>query len=282
MTSQQQQQTWLVTGSSKGMGLSIVSAALAAGHNVVATARNTNEPALASLVAKYPSTAKLLQLDVTNPEEAKGVVAAAVEAFGTLDVVVNNAGYANCHPIEDFDLADIRAQVETNLFGVVNVTKAALPVFRAQGRGHFFQISSIGGRTASPGLGPYQMSKWAVGGFSEVLQQEVRPLGIKVTIVEPSGFRTEWAGTSMKILEVSEPYKATVGVAAASLEARNGKQKGDPDRLAKILVDVALTADAPLHLLLGKDAVRIAKEVIATRTAEDAKWAAVGESADYQ
>src|SRR6185437_3246266 len=141
-------------------------------------------------------------------------VAAGTAAFGRIDVVVNNAGYANLAAVEDITLDDFRAQVDANLFGVVNVTKAALPALRAQGAGHIIQVSSVGGRLATPGLSAYQAAKWAVGGFSEVLASEVGPLGIKVTVLEPGGMRTDWAGSSMRVPPISEPYQSTVGVVA--------------------------------------------------------------------
>src|SRR5262249_3309367 len=153
-------------------------------------------------------------LDVTDPAGAEAAVQAAVDAFGRLDVVVNNAGYADLAAVEDVTLDDFTAQVSTNLFGVVHVTKAALPVLRRQGSGHVIQISSVGGRLATPGLGAYQAAKWAVGGFSEVLAAEVRPLGIKVTVLEPGGMRTDWAGSSMNVPPISQAYQATVGAMA--------------------------------------------------------------------
>ena len=155
-----------------------------------------------------------MALDVTDPDAAAAAVAAGAGAFGRLDVVVNNAGYANLASVEDITLADFRAQVDANLFGVVNVTKAALPILREQGSGHIIQVSSIGGRLATAGLSAYQAAKWAVGGFSEVLAREVGPFGIKVTVLEPGGMQTDWAGSSMRVPPVSQPYQPTVGVMA--------------------------------------------------------------------
>src|SRR6187402_2626718 len=188
---------WLVTGSSRGIGRKLAEAVLAAGDRLVATARNPE--ALRDLVAAYPERTLAVALDVCSAASAREAVAAAVARFGRLDVVVNNAGYANISSVEDAPEDDFRAQLETNFFGVVNVTRAALPVLRAQGSGHVIQVSSLGGRMASPGLSAYQSAKWAVGGFSEVLAKEVAPLGIRVTVVEPGGVRTDWAGTSMRI-----------------------------------------------------------------------------------
>lgn len=148
--------------------------------------------------------------------------------FGRLDVVVNNAGYGDIAPIEDVQDDAFRAQFETNFFGVYNVTRAALPVMRAQGAGHIIQFSSIGGRFGAPGLAAYQSAKFAVGGFSEVLAREVAPLGIKVTVIEPGGFRTDWAGSSMKIADIRPEYQATVGGLARYLRENTGKETGDP------------------------------------------------------
>ena len=183
---------FLVTGSSRGLGREITQAALAAGHQVVATARRPET--LADLAGQYGSQVRAVALDVTDPAAAEAAVAAGVAAFGRLDVVVNNAGYANLAAVEDISLEDFREQIDANLLGVVNVTKAALPVLRGQGAGHIIQVSSIGGRLATPGLSAYQAAKWAVGGFSEVLAREVEPLGIKVTVLEPGGMQTDWAG----------------------------------------------------------------------------------------
>src|SRR6201991_1211034 len=176
-------QTWLITGSSRGLGRALAEAVLAAGHNVAAPARDPQ--AVQDLVERHPGRARAVALDVTDRAAAADAVRATVDAFGRLDVLVNNAGYANVNSIEDFAEEDFRAQLETNLWGVINVTRAALPVLREQRSGHIIQISSVGGRVSSAGIGPYQTAKWAVEGFSDVLAQEVAPLGIKVTIIEP-------------------------------------------------------------------------------------------------
>jgi len=181
-------QVFFLTGSSRGLGRQIAEAALAAGHQLVATARRPD--ALADLAGRYGSRVLPVALDVTDPDAAVAAVTAGAEAFGRIDVVVNNAGYANLAAVEDMTLADFRAQVDANLFGVVNVTKAALPLLREQGGGHIIQVSSIGGRLATAGLSAYQAAKWAVGGFSEVLAKEVGPLGIRVNSLHPGGVET--------------------------------------------------------------------------------------------
>ena len=201
--------TWLITGSSRGLGRALAEAALAAGENVVATARNPDQ--LQDLVERYPSSARAVRLDVTDRAQAAAAVEATTDAFGRLDVLVNNAGYANVNSIEDFAEDDFRAQIETDLWGVINVTRAAVPVLREQSSGHILQISSVGGRDTIPGIGPYQTAKWAVEGFSGVLQKELAPLGIHVTLIEPGGVRTEWAGASMHVADIRSVYRPRSG-----------------------------------------------------------------------
>lgn len=269
---------WLITGSSRGLGRDLARAVLAAGHRLVATSRNPED--LRELVANHGEQVRAVALDVTDSAAARRAVAAATSAFGRLDVVVNNAGYANICSIEDVAEEDFRAQVETNFFGVVNVTRAALPVFRAQRDGHIIQISSIGGRLGSPGLSAYQSSKWAVEGFSEVLSKEVGPLGIRVTIVEPGGMRTDWAGASMRIDPVQDDYKATVG-AMQNLREHAGVVRGDPMKAARAILQIASDFQPPLRLLLGSDAVFLAGVAARARAEEDARWKALGMSTDF-
>ena len=270
---------WLITGSSRGLGRELAKAALAAGHRLVATARDPED--LSDLVAQYGDRVRAVALDVTDAAAARAAVAAATSAFGRLDVVVNNAGYANVNSIEDMAEDDFRAQIETNFFGVVNVTRAALPVLRAQRDGHFIQISSIGGRRASVGISAYQSAKFAVEGFSEALSNEVGPLGIRVTIVEPGGFRTDWAGSSMRIDQIREEYQATVGSFAQAFRKNADAARGDPAKAAQAVLRIASEKQPPLRLLLGTDAVFLAGVVASTRMAEDAKWKALSVSTDF-
>jgi NAD(P)-dependent dehydrogenase (short-subunit alcohol dehydrogenase family) len=272
--------TWLITGSSRGLGRELTQAVLEDGDNAVATARRPDQ--LDDLVARYGGRIRAVGLDVTDPAAAHQAVATAAGEFGRLDVVVNNAGYATSAAIEDLPDEDFRAQLETNLFGVVNVTRAALPVLRAQRSGHIIQVSSIGGRVGgTPGMGGYQTAKYAVEGFSEVLSNEVRPLGITVTIVEPGAFRTDWGGSSMRMLPVSAAYEPTVGEMNRYRGAVDGQQPGDPARAARIITEIARLDQPPLRLLLGSDALRIAGESAQARATEAAEWAAVSRSADY-
>jgi NAD(P)-dependent dehydrogenase (short-subunit alcohol dehydrogenase family) len=264
-------QVFFLTGSSRGLGRQIAEATLAAGHYLVATARNP--ASLADLADRYGSQVLPFALDVTDPEAAVAAVAAGTAAFGRIDVVVNNAGYANLAAVEDVSLDDFREQVDANLFGVVNVTKAALPVLRAKGGGHIIQVSSVGGRLATPGLSAYQAAKWAVGGFSEVLAREVGPLGIKVTVLEPGGMRTDWAGSSMRVPPISEPYQPTVGASAAMHgELGSNDALGDPAKVARVVLAVAEMAEPPLRLILGSEAYAYATAAARARAESDAAW----------
>jgi NAD(P)-dependent dehydrogenase (short-subunit alcohol dehydrogenase family) len=272
--------TWVITGSSRGFGRELATAALEAGDNVIATARRPEQ--LNDLAERYGERVRTLALDVTDPGAAKAAVRLAVQAFGSLDVVANNAGYANSAAIEDMPAEDFRAQIETNLFGVINVTRAALPIFRKQRSGHFLQFSSIGGRVGgSPGLGAYQTAKFGVEGFSEVLNAEVTPLGVKVTIVEPGAFRTDWGGSSMSFHPVSPDYEQTVGRMNEFRRETEGTWPGDPARAARILIDVVNEPNPPLRLLLGAAAVESAEKSSIARAAEAAAWADISRSADF-
>ncbi|KIF73396.1 oxidoreductase [Streptomyces sp. 150FB] len=265
---------WFVTGSSRGLGRAVVTAALEAGDRVVATARDT--ASLDDLVARYGERVHPLVLDVTDMGQVMQAVRDGWKVFGRLDVVVNNAGYADLASVEDITADDFRAQIDTNFYDVVHVSKAALPILRKQGSGHIFQVSSLGGRIGSAGLAAYQSAKWAVGGFSTVLAQEVAPFGIKVTVLEPGAMRTDWAGSSMTVPAVSEPYQLTVGAFAdmirnADPEAAKA-HSADPARVARAIVDLAGDQDAPLRLLLGRDAVQYASAAAEQLAASDEKW----------
>ena len=262
---------FFLPGATRGLGRQIAEASLAAGHQLVATARNPDR--LADLADRYGRRVLPVALDVTDPGAAAAAMAAGVEAFGRIDVVVNNAGYANLAAVEDMTLADFRAQVDANLFGVVNVTKAALPVLREQGGGHVIQVSSIGGRLATPGLAAYQAAKWAVGGFSEVLAREVGPLGIKVTVLEPGGMQTDWAGSSMRVPPISDPYQSTVGASARMHDDQGtGAALGDPAKVAQVVLTVAGMDEPPLRLILGSEAYAYATAAARVRADSDAAW----------
>src|SRR2546426_777204 len=247
---------WLITGASRGLGRAFTEEALKAGHRVVATARNSEN--LVHLTSKFGESVRTLPLDVTNEEQAKYAVEAAIQTFGGLDVLVNNAGYGNVGSVEDTSLADFRAQIETNLFGVIIMTKAVLPYFRERASGHIIQISSIGGRVGPPGRAAYAAAKFGVEGFSESLSKEVGPLGIKVTIVEPGGFRTDFAGSSTELREGRKEYDGTVGAAVRFQRNYDGKQPGDPAKAAAAVLHIASPLEPPLPLLLWSDAFNAA------------------------
>jgi NAD(P)-dependent dehydrogenase (short-subunit alcohol dehydrogenase family) len=271
---------WLITGSSRGLGRALAEAVLAAGHKLVATARNPAQ--VEDLVERYGDDVRAVSLDVTNEQAAAHAVAVATQAFGRLDVLVNNAGYGDISPIEDTNLDEFRAQIETNLFGVINVTKAALPLMRKQGAGHIVQFSSVGGRIGPVGRAPYAAAKWGVEGFSEVLSKEVGPLGIKVTIVEPGGFRTDFAGSSTEIREGRPEYDRTVGAIARFQRDYNGKQPGDPAKAAAAVLHIVTLDNPPLRLLLGSDAVRFVEQNDLAKMESDRKWKNLSTSTDIE
>lgn len=271
--------TWFVTGSSRGLGRALCEELLFRGDNVVATARQTAP--LASLTEKYGARVLALTLDVTDADAVRAAVAASVGAFGRLDVVVNNAGYGNVGAFEDMSADDFRAQVETNLFGVVNVTRAVLPLLREQRSGHVIQISSAGGRIALAGLSAYHAAKFGVEGFSEAVSKEIAPFGVKVTIVEPGGFRTDWAGSSMTVYDCRQDYETTVGVIAKHIRTNGDVQIGDPRKAAAAIMTVVDAADPPLRLLLGSDAVSLVGTVERAQAQSDESWLDLSLSTDF-
>ena len=273
-------QVWLITGSSRGLGRALADAVLAAGHMLVATARNPAQ--LADLIERYGDQVRTVALDVTNEQAAVDAVAVATKAFGRLDVLVNNAGYGDISPIEDTSLDEFRAQIETNLFGVINVTKAALPLMREQRAGHILQFSSVGGRIGPVGRAPYAAAKWGVEGFSEVLSKEVGPFGVKVTIIEPGGFRTDFAGSSTAIRAGRPEYDSTVGKTARFQRDYTGKQPGDPAKAAAAVLHIASLNDPPLRLLLGSDAVHFVEQNDLAKMDSDRKWKDLSVSTDIE
>jgi NAD(P)-dependent dehydrogenase (short-subunit alcohol dehydrogenase family) len=271
---------WLLTGASRGLGRAIAETVLAAGNRLLAGARDPRD--LADLATRYPETLRIATLDVTDPAAGEAAVQAALDAWGRLDVLVNNAGYGHLVPFEQMGDDDFRAQVETNFFGVVNLTRAAVPVMRRQRSGHIFQVSSVGGRIGHPGLSAYQAAKWAVGGFTEVLAQELAPLGIRVTALEPGGMRTNW-GTIAKgaTLEVWPDYRAAMDPVQALLDGIIGKETGDPAKVAQVILALAAHPNPPVHLLLGSDAVHYCGLVEAARGASGERWKPVSLAVDF-
>jgi NAD(P)-dependent dehydrogenase (short-subunit alcohol dehydrogenase family) len=260
---------WFITGSSRGLGLAITEAVLESGDSVIATARN---PSSLDHLQKYGDKVLPLRLDVTKADQAAEAVKKGHEHFGRIDVVVNNAGYADTVAFEDMEPESFRSQFETNFMGTVHVTKAALPILRKQGSGHIMNVSSVGGRMGTPGMSAYQSAKWAVGGFSTVLAAEVGPLGIKVTVLEPGGMNTDWAGSSMKIPPVSEPYQQTVGAVAGMLRKFAGQAPSSLEKIAGVIIKLSDMDEVPLRLMLGQDAVLYGGQAGDNLKAEDKKW----------
>jgi NAD(P)-dependent dehydrogenase (short-subunit alcohol dehydrogenase family) len=262
---------WLITGSGNGLGRDIAEAALAAGDSVVAGARRPEE--LAPLVAQYGQRVKPVTLEVRNEAAAQAAVQAAVDTFGRLDVLVNNAGYGQFAPFEQMSGEDFQAVVDTCFYGVVYTTRAAVPVMRGQKSGHIFQVSSIGGRHAIPGNTPYHAAKWAVGGFSDALAMEVAPFGVKVCTLEPGGIRTNWirrAGQNAP--DLLPDYEVSVGPMLNMLRNLEGRSEGDPLKIANLIVQLANSEEVPVRLILGVDAEKLVHQVEAARASEAGKW----------
>jgi NAD(P)-dependent dehydrogenase (short-subunit alcohol dehydrogenase family) len=237
------QRVWMVTGSSRGLGRALSEKILAAGDLLVATARDSQQ--LAPLVERYGSKILPLDLDVRNPEQVRYALDSAIERFGRIDVLVNNAGYGFIGAFEEMTEDEFKGQIDTNFWGVVNVTRAILPILRKQGSGRILQVTSVGGRNAGPGLSGYHAAKFAVEGFSEALAQEVGPLGIQVCLVEPGGFRTDWAGASMAYAKPMEEYQETAGRRRDLMASY--KAPGDPDKAAAAILELAAMPQMPLR-----------------------------------
>nr|WP_272213291.1 SDR family NAD(P)-dependent oxidoreductase [Marinicella sp. W31]MDC2879237.1 SDR family NAD(P)-dependent oxidoreductase [Marinicella sp. W31] len=271
---------WLITGSARGLGLHIARAALEAGDLLIATARKPEQ--LQPLVEGFGDRIASCALDVADPLAAQAAVDFAVDTFGRLDVLVNNAGFGHFAPFEQTDPDHFRAQIETNFFGVVNMTRAALPVMRRQQSGHIINISSVGGRMTGPGMAAYQSSKWAVSGFSEIIAKETSHLGIRTISVEPGGMRTEWGQIARgDAPAMMEAYQPSMGQMQAALEHVVGNETGDPDKIAAIILDLADANDVPEHLLLGSDAVELLKKAENSRRQEAEAWESISRSTDY-
>jgi NAD(P)-dependent dehydrogenase (short-subunit alcohol dehydrogenase family) len=269
---------WLITGASRGLGRAFTEAALEAGDRVVATARNPEQ--LVELQGRYSGKIRTVALDVTDEAQAKAAFEAAIASFGVLDVLVNNAGYGYVGPVEDTPLTEFRSQIETNLFGVIIMTKAVLPYFRERRAGHIIQVTSIAGRIGPAGRAPYA-AKFGVEGFSESLLKEIGPLGIKVTIIEPGGFRTDFAGSSTQLSEGRPEYDSTVGATVRFQRSYNGRQPGDPAKAAAALLHVASLSEPPLRLLLGSDSYAAAEKSAVDKIESDRNWKDLSLSTDY-
>jgi NAD(P)-dependent dehydrogenase (short-subunit alcohol dehydrogenase family) len=269
---------WFITGCSRGLGRSLTAAVLAAGQRVAATARRPEQ--LADLVAQYGDRILPLALDVTDSAQISKAVADAITYFGRLDVVVNNAGFGITGAVEGYTDEQVRSQLETNLYAPIAITRAVLPHLRQQRSGHILQIGSMGGRVGNPGAAIYQAAKFGLGGFSEALAKEVAPLGIRVTCVEPGGFRTDWATDSMTYAPEVPGYETTVAPRIAMLQGGTFEPMGDPDKAAQVMLKLVENPAPPMHLLLGSEAVAITEYAENARRAELEKWRPVSVSTD--
>lgn len=270
-----QKRKWLITGVSSGLGRALALAALARGDTVIGTLRQAGQ--LAGFEALAPGRAIAVRLDVTDKDKVRDVVAGAIKQAGGIDVVVNNAGYGLSGAAEELSDAEMRHQMETNFFGLVAVTQAALPFMRAQRRGHFVNISSVAGYKGILGMSAYSASKFAVEGFSESLAAEAGHLGIKVTIVEPGAFRTNWSSDTaiVRSARVIEDYAATAGVVRAGLSQMDGHQQNDPAKGAEAIIRAVEAEAPPLRLPLGSDSVTYLRDKLAAMAKELEAWAPV-------
>lgn len=272
--------TWFITGASRGFGARIAEKALARGDVVVATAR---DPATVTSRLGPQDTLLALRLDVDDPAEALAAAARAEARFGRIDVLVNNAGYGLVSAVEEATPAEIEALFRTNVFGLLNVTRAVLPVMRRHRSGRIVNLSSIGGYRAGPGFGVYSATKFAVEALTESLHAELKPLGIGVTAVEPGYFRTDFLdGSSLRFgATVIEDYAPTAGAARDIARQRNHRQPGDPDRLAEIVLRLADSADLPVRLPLGSDTIAAIEAKHRSDAAIIAAWRTVAVSTDH-
>jgi NAD(P)-dependent dehydrogenase (short-subunit alcohol dehydrogenase family) len=268
---------WFITGSSKGFGRIWTETALARGDKVAATARNPKD--LDDLAARYPKTILPLALDVTNEEAAKAVVAQARGQFGRLDVVVNNAGFGLFGTVEEVTAEQIRAQMATNFFGAVWVTKAAIPILREQRSGHIIQVSSIGGVTAFPTLGMYHASKWALEGFSQSLAAEMQEFGVHVTLVEPTGYQTDWNGPSSVRATPLPFYDGVRARLAEFFGPVRGRTRGDPQATGPAILKVVDAPKPPLRIFFGSGPLEMMKSEYAKRIATWEEWNDVSQAA---
>lgn len=272
--------TWIITGCSTGLGRSLAAAVLEAGHSAVLTARKPES--LEDLVQAHPDTALALPLDVRDHAQVVEAVRAGQERFGPLDVLVNNAGYGYRSALEEGDPDEVAQLFATNLFGAVDMIQQVLPGMRERGTGTIVNISSIAGRTSQPGSGYYSATKFALEGASDALSKEVGPLGVRVIVVEPGGFRTDFAGRSLT--QSAQPigdYADTAGLRRKENDTIHGRQPGDPDRAAQAILTAVASDQPPLRLLLGSDALRRAEGELAAQRAEIDAWRDVTISTDF-
>lgn len=271
---------WFITGCSTGFGRELAKEVLASGYRAAVAARNTDD--VKDITDAYPETAVAVKLDVTKPNEISEAVAQIQEKFGQIDVLVNNAGIGYFGAIEESEEDEVRRMFEINFFGLANVTKAVLPILRKQRSGHILNVASIGGLVGFPAVGFYNATKFAVDGYSESLSKELAPLGIKVTVIAPSGFRTDWAGRSANNSKiVIDDYKETAEANKNSIRGYSGNQPGDPVRAAKAMIKAVESDNPPLRLLLGEAALKGARNKIELLKKDFDTWAEVTVGADF-
>jgi NAD(P)-dependent dehydrogenase (short-subunit alcohol dehydrogenase family) len=271
---------WFITGTSTGFGHLLALELLRRGERVIATARETSK--LAPFESQYPETVRTLALDVTKPAEVGSVAAKAIEAFGHVDVVVNNAGYGVTGAIEEVAEDEFEPMFQTNVYGLIRTTRAFLPHLRERRRGHIVNFSSIAGLIGTAGWGFYATTKFAVEGFSEALAEEMKPLGVHVTVIEPGPFRTDFLGRSGKLAAKKIPeYAETAGKARQYLLSQSGKQPGDPQKAVEAVIAVVDSPEPPVHLLLGKTALKRFRAKLAGWDKDLTVWESVTTGADY-
>ncbi|MDO3627725.1 oxidoreductase [Mucilaginibacter sp. BT774] len=271
---------WFITGSSRGLGRSLTEAVLAKGDKVAATARTPEQ--LNDLVKQYPGQILPLQLDVTDNDQIQKAVQQTVDRFGRIDILVNNAGFGIIGAAEAYTQEQVRSQLETNLYAPIAITRAVLPIMRKQRSGRILQISSVGGRVGNAGLTIYQAAKFGVGGFAEALAKEVAPLGIKVTSVEPGGFRTDWVATaSENFIPDVAGYEQTVGARKTLFNSDKFVPMGDPAKAARVMIELADHPEPPVHLVLGSEAIALIKHADAVRSEEMENWISVSHSTNH-
>lgn len=274
-------QTWIITGASRGFGRALAEAALAAGDHVVAAVRRPET--VADLDAKYPDTCVIAQYDARDVTAAGDLVRHALDRFGQLDVLVNNAGRGVVGAVEEVTDAQLRELMDLHLFGPAALVRAALPAMRVRGSGTIVQMSSQGGRMSFPGVAAYSASKFALEGWSEALAAEVAPFGIRVMIVEPSRFRTGFNGADvLEFAEPSETYRDPLAAVRADMAGADGAQEGDPARAAEIIVSLAHSDEVPLRLPLGREAVERISGAYRRGVDEVERWAETARSADFE
>lgn len=273
--------TWLITGAARGLGAQIARAALAAGDNVVATARNVE--AAKGTFTEHTDRLLILALDVTNSAGAKAVAEASIERFGAIDVLVNNAGYGQLGVFEESSEEEVKRQFDTNVFGLTRMTRAVLPAMRRQRSGHIINIGSVCGLLGFDLCTIYGMSKFAVEGFSVNLARDLAPLGIHVTVVEPGYFRTDFLDASSARFAGNpiDDYEEVRGKTESMYKGYNHQQPGDPAKLGPAVVQLANSKTPPLHLLLGSDAVSVARQDLTERLSEIAAWESLSTSTNY-